>query len=150
MKVKLNWPTGIILSLVAFIIFILSFVYKATFIPAYNHQLVSDEYYNDELNYQEEIDKLKRASKLDKNVSIKKVVTGLLIEFPSEFNFNQIKGTISFKRLSNRTIDFSIPIALDSNQFLLKDETLVDGRWDVKIEWMVDSKAYLFKEKITY
>ena len=150
MKVKLNWPTGIILSLVAFIIFILSFVYKATFMPAYNHQLVSDEYYNDELNYQEEIDKLKRASKLDENVSIKKVVTGLLIQFPSEFDFNQIKGTISFKRLSNSSIDFSIPIALDSNQFLLKDETLVDGRWDVKIEWMIDSKVYLFKEKITY
>lgn len=150
MKVKLNWPTGIILALLAFIIFILSFVYKATFVPEYDHHLVSDEYYNDELKYQEEIDKLKRAADLDENVSIKKVEAGLLIIFPSEFDFKQIKGSISFKRMSNHTIDFSFPIALNSNQFLLVDEKLVDGRWDVKIEWKAEGTAYLFKEKIMY
>ena len=150
MKVKLNWPTGIILALLAFIIFILSFVYKATFVPEYDHHLVSDEYYNDELKYQEEIDKLKRAADLDENVSIKKVEAGLLITFPSEFDIKQIKGSISFKRMSNHMIDFSFPIALNSHQFLLIDEKLVDGRWDVKIEWKADSISYLFKEKIIY
>ena len=150
MKIKLSWPTGIILALGAFIIFILSFVYKATFMPEYDHELVSDEYYNDELKYQEEIDKLKRAAGLEENVSIKKVATGLLMTFPSEFDFKQIKGSISFKRLSNQNIDFSFPIALNSNQFLLKDDKLVDGRWDIKIEWQVDGKTYLFKEKIIY
>ena len=87
---------------------------------------------------------------MDENVSVKKVATGLLITFPSEFDFNQIKGSISFKRLSNQIIDFSFPIALSSNQFLLKDDKLVDGRWDIKIEWQVDGKAYMFKEKIIY
>ena len=150
MKVKLNWPTGIILALLSFIIFILSFVYKATFVPEYDHQLVSDEYYNDELNYQQEIDKLKRASELIENISIKKIATGLLIKFPTDIDSKQIQGAISFKRLSNHKLDFSLPIALTSNQFLLKDEKLVEGRWDIKIEWQVEEKTYLFKEKIIY
>ena len=150
MKLKLNWPTGIILALVSFIIFILSFVYKATFLPEYDHQLVSDEYYNDELNYQEEIDKLKRASELAENISISKNDDGLLIKFPSNIDYKQIKGSISFKRLSNRKIDFKLPIELTSSQFLLKDEELVAGRWDVKIAWEVSEKTYLFKEKIIY
>ena len=150
MKLKLNWPTGIILALVSFIIFILSFVYKATFLPEYDHQLVSDEYYNDELNYQEEIDKLKRASELAENISISKNNNGLLIKFPSNIDYKQIKGSISFKRLSNRKIDFKLPIELTSSQLLLKDEELVAGRWDVKIAWEVAEKTYLFKEKIIY
>ena len=118
--------------------------------PEYDHQLVSDEYYNDELNYQEEIDKLKRASELIENVSINKITNGLLIKFPSNIDYNKIEGTISFKRLSNQKIDFMLPIKLTSSQILLKDENLVAGRWDVKIAWQVGEKTYLFKEKIRY
>lgn len=150
MKLKLNWPTGIIITLLAFIIFILSFVYKATFVPEYDHHLVSDEYYNDELNYQKEIDKLERAAKLDENVFLKKVPAGLLISFPAEFDPKKIKGTMSFKRLSNQSIDFELPISLEAHQYLLKDEKLVDGRWDVKIDWNVVGTSYLFKQKIIY
>ena len=57
MKLKISWPTGIIIAITAFVIFILSFVYKVTFMPKYGHHLVSEDYYKDELNYQQEIDK---------------------------------------------------------------------------------------------
>ena len=55
-KYKISWPTGIILSIIAFMVFILSFVYKATFLPEYGHHLVSEEYYKEELNYQKEME----------------------------------------------------------------------------------------------
>jgi len=150
MKFKISWPIGIIIAIIAFVIFILSFVYKATFIPAYDHHLVSDDYYKDELNYQQEIDKLNNAAELKQNLILKKVDLGLLIRFPSEFEASKIKGTIAFQRLSNDKIDFLLPIELKTNDLLISDDKLVDGRWNVKIEWTVNNIAYLFKDKIMY
>ncbi|MEX1382281.1 FixH family protein, partial [Lutibacter sp.] len=82
--------------------------------------------------------------------SIKKTIDGLLFAFPEEFEPSSISGTIYFQRLSNDKIDFQLPIKLETNQYLIKNETLVQGRWDVKIEWNVDENKYLFKEKIMY
>jgi hypothetical protein len=150
MKIKISWPTGIILALSAFIIFILSFVFKATFLPEYDHHLVSDDYYKDEMNYQQEIDKLNKAAALKEDVTLTKVAEGLLIKFPAEFDPKKIAGTISFQRPSNDKIDFQLPIKLSSTDFLISDDNLVQGIWNVKIEWSVNSNTYLFKEKLMY
>ena len=150
MKFKLSWPVGIVIAIAAFVIFILSFVYKATFVPAYDHHLVSDDYYKDEINYQQEIDKLNKAAELKQNITYKKVASGLLISFPSEFEASQIKGTIEFQRLSNEKIDFQLPIQLITNDLVISNEKLIEGRWNVKIEWTVNNNTYLFKEKIMY
>ena len=150
MKYKISWPTGIVIAIIAFVVFILSFVYRVTFMAEYDHHLVSEEYYKDELNYQQEIDKLNNAAILKEDVTLKKVDNGLLISFPAEFEPTQISGLISFKRLSNDKIDFQFPIKLISNHYLLNDDNLVAGRWDVKIEWKINNTTYLFKEKIMY
>ena len=150
MKFKINWPTSIVIALSAFIIFILFFVIQVTFLPEYDHHLVSEDYYKEELNYQDEIDKLNNADSLSKNIMLKKTDNGLEIVFPNEFEPEKIKGVILFKRLANSKIDFDIPINLKSNKFLIKDSSLVEGRWDVKIDWTVNGVSYLFKEKITY
>lgn len=149
MKLKISWPTGIIIAMVAFVIFILSFFYLS-FKPKYSHHLMSEDYYKDELNYQQEIDKENNGIELKENISLKKVLEGLQITFPVEFDFKSINGTIFFQRLSNHKIDFQLPIELKSHQLLITEEQLVDGRWDVKIEWEVGKKKYLFKEKIIY
>tara|TARA_R110001583_G_scaffold17310_11_gene70193 strand:- start:2435 stop:2887 length:453 start_codon:yes stop_codon:yes gene_type:complete len=150
MKLKISWPTAIVLSIVAFMVFILSFVYKVTFLPEYDHHLVSEEYYRDELNYQKEIDEENKGIALAENILINKVSEGLLISFPKEFSPEEITGTISFKRLANSKIDFNIPIQLKTNDFLIKNENLITGRWDLKIEWIVKENTYLFKEKLMY
>jgi hypothetical protein len=150
MKFKISWPTAIIVSIAAFVVFILSFVYKVTFLPEYDHHLVSEEYYKDELNYQQEIDKQNKGAALTENVRLTKSTEGLIISFPAEFEPTQISGLISFQRLSNSKIDFSHPIKLETNDFLIEDKNLVKGRWDVKIEWSVNNNSYLYKEKISY
>ena len=150
MKLKISWPTAIVISIGAFMVFILSFVYKVTFLPEYDHHLVSEEYYKDELNYQKEIDEENKGIALNENVFITKVSEGLLISFPKEFNPEEITGTVSFKRLSNSKIDFNIPIKLKTSDILINKENLIEGRWDLKIEWIVKENTYLFKEKLMY
>ena len=150
MKIKFTWPMGIVIALASFMIFILYFVYKAHFVNEYEHHLVSEEYYLDSHNYQKEINEENKGIALKENVSLKKTSEGLLISFPKEFEPATISGTIYFQRLSNEKIDFDLPIKLETNEYLIKNENLVQGRWDVKIEWTVAENTYLFKEKIMY
>lgn len=150
MKFKISWPTGIVLALLAFVIFIMSFVYKATFMSEYDHHLVSEDYYKDELNYQQEIDKLNKSASLKEDITLTEVAEGLLIKFPAEFDPEKINGTISFQRPSNDKIDFNLPIKLTTANYLISGENLVNGIWNVKIEWTINGNTYLFKEKLRY
>ena len=150
MKFKISWPTGIVISIVAFMIFILSFVFKVTFLDGYDHHLVSEDYYKEELNYQQEIDKLNNASALEEDISLVMDETGITIHFPSNFEPSKISGLIKFQRLSNIKIDFQRKIELKTSDYHIKNEDLVEGIWDVKIEWSVANEHYLFKKKINY
>lgn len=150
MKIKFTWPMGIFLALASFMIFILSYVYKATFVHKYDHHLVSDQYYKDELNYQKEIDKLNNASALKQDIVIEHKSTGLLIKFPSEFKPEDIKGIINFQRPSNYKLDFQIPIHLTNNEYLISNTKLVEGIWNVKIDWQVGKQTFLLKQKLSY
>jgi hypothetical protein len=150
MKVRISWPTGIIIAIIAFMVFILSFVYKVTFLDAYDHHLVSEDYYNDELNYQEEIDKLNNAAALVQNVRLVRVANGIEVIFPSEVDPDGITGTISFKRASTSRIDFDLPIALNSHVQVIEKEHMVPGLWNVRIDWKYKGTDYLLKEKFEY
>jgi nitrogen fixation protein FixH len=150
MKIRFTWPIGIVLALASFMIFILSYVYKATFDSKYDHHLVSDQYYKDELNYQKEIDEVNRGLNLKENITIIHENDGLLIKFPSEFDAKKIKGTIKFQRPSNYKLDFQLPINLTDKNVFISKKQLVEGIWKVKIDWNVDGRKFLFKQNITY
>ena len=145
---KLNWGQSIALAMLAFMIFILSFVYKTFTNKSYDHHLVSEEYYKDEINYQQEIDAVANAMRLTENVKLVKTAKGLEIIFPMEVK--DIKGTIDFQRPSNTKLDFNLPIKLESNKVFISKDKLVDGLYNVKIWWKGNDTQYLFKEKYTY
>ena len=150
MKIKWNWGTGIVIAMALFMIFILQFVYRVTFMDEYNHQLVSEDYYKDELYYQEEIDKMNNASKLTENVTILNVENGIQINFPKEKNFSKITGIVTFQRLSNNKLDFTKSIELKNSTLFIPDSSLVSGRWDIKVDWQFNKEEYLTKKSIFY
>ncbi len=107
MKIKWNWGTGIVIAMVLFMAFILQFVYRASMVAKYEHSLVSEDYYKDEIHYQEEIDKVNKGNALKENISVIQNEDGLLIRFPKEFEASSLSGTVYFQRLSNEKLDFS-------------------------------------------
>lgn len=150
MKFRLNWGWGIFIAMLAFMIFILSFVYKSIAMDEYQHELVSEDYYRDELHYQEEIDKLNNAKALSKNIRLNNSKEGILISFPDDIEQGVIEGTIYFQRLSNEKLDFKEKIELTEYQQLIPAEKLVSGKWIVKIDWKIEEEEYLFKESWFY
>ncbi|MCA0932068.1 FixH family protein [Lutimonas saemankumensis] len=150
MKIRLNWGTGIFLAMLAFMIFILTFVYKSIALDEYQHELVSEDYYKDELHYQEEIDKINNAKELSENIELENTNEGILIKFPEEVLMANISGTIYFQRLSNEKLDFVEEIKLDNHKQLIRSDRLVSGKWIVKIDWKNQEKEYLFKDSWFY
>lgn len=150
MKIKFNWGTGITIAMIAFMIFILSFVYKSIALDEYQHELVSEDYYKDELHYQEEIDKLNNAETLHQDISIKNSNQGIHISFPKDIEESNITGEISFLRLSNQKLDFTETIKLSQHEQIIPAEKLVSGKWIIKVDWKTDEKEYLFKDSWFY
>jgi len=150
MKIRFNWGTGIFLAMLAFMIFILSFVYKSIAMDEYQHELVSEDYYKDELHYQEEIDKMNNSNSLSQNIKLTNSKEGILVSFPKDIEQTSIVGSIYFQRLSNEKLDFTEQIKLTDHHQLIPDEKLVSGKWIVKIDWETEQEEYLFKDSWFY
>ncbi len=147
---KINWGTGITIALVAFMLFILSFVYKTFTNSKYDHHIVSKTYYNDELNYQKEIDAEQNLENLSSKIVLKNTDKGVEIIFPEEFKDKKLEGTIDFQRSANEKLDFNIPIKVTDNKQFIPDDKLVKGIYIVKINWKTDGKTYQFKDNFYY
>lgn len=150
MKIKINWGWAIVIAMGLFMIFILQFVYRAFTDKDLEHQMVSEDYYKDELYYQVEIDKMNNASKLTENLILERIDNSIQIKFPNEMERKSISGTVYFQRPSDERIDFTREIELLNNTMTITDEKLINGRWNVKIDWKYDDVAYMFKKNIFY
>ncbi|WP_371877551.1 FixH family protein [Aquimarina sp. Aq78] len=69
---KINWGTAIVLVFIGFISFILYFVVKMNINSDYEHDLVTEDYYKQELAFQNEINAEKNSKTLLKDVIVKK------------------------------------------------------------------------------
>lgn len=150
MKFKFTWPMGIVLAILLFMGYILSFVYKAMMSPDHDHHLVTEDYYQKELKYQSEIDKQKRALNLEQDIIVSKNEKGLLIIFPKQFQSEKITGTVELLRLSNEKADLALPIIVKDHQLLIEDDKLIPGSYRLTIDWEAEGETYMFKKEIMY
>ncbi|MGB3152921.1 MAG: FixH family protein [Maribacter sp.] len=147
---KINWGTGVVLAFIGFISFILFFVVRMNIGDRANHDLVTEDYYKAELEYQREINEQNNATKDTAEIKIKKTAQGIQLQFPENFEPSKINGKISLYRPSNKHLDFDLPISLSNTHLLIPDQRLLGGRWDITVSWEYKDSNYLHKERITY
>lgn len=146
---KLNWGTSIVIAFVAFISFILFFVVRMSTDYRADHDLVTEDYYKATLEYQEEINAEQNANSNAK-LHVEKTSEGLMLNFPENLSPENIKGTVSLYRPSNKNLDFDVIISLSKPHLLIPDKQLLDGRWNIKVAWEYEGEIYLHKESIVY
>ena len=147
---KINWGTGIVIAFIVFIGFIMFLIALMMSDTKLDHELVTEEYYEKGTYYQKEIDAEKNAQLLSENIVVTKTAEGFLLEFPKSLEYSKIEGTISFYRPSNKKLDFDFPIVLSSHNLLIPDKSLLEGRWDISVNWNYEGVNYLFKDNKTY
>ena len=147
---KINWGTAIVIAFVCFISFIMYFVISMSTNEKYEHDLVVEDYYQQELKFQSDIDKETNSKSLETNVSWTKTANGVQIMFPKDLDFKNIEGQVFLYRPSNKQLDFEIPISLSNHNLLIPDKRMLDGRWNIKVDWTYNNNSYLYKTDITY
>ncbi len=140
MKIKYNWGFGIIVSFSLFAL--------ATFIMVYisvstNVDLVTEDYYEKELKYQQHIELVKSTSALEQNIGVDVIASTITLKFPNIGVRTSYSGTIYFFRPSDKRSDFDKSVRIDSTYTqTFSTETMKQGLWRVKIFWTVDNKEY--------
>lgn len=147
---KWNWGKGIVVAMIGFMGFILYLVITMSTDNAYHHDLVTEEYYAKEMVYQNEIDQESNLNNLSTALTGQKTNKGWLINFPEEIKNENTKGTVFLYRPSNQKLDFDFPLVLSGSNLLIPDQRLVDGRWNITIQWETNNKTYLYKKSILY
>jgi hypothetical protein len=140
---KISWGTGLLVGIIVFVIISLS---MTVIFMTQDVHLVTDNYYEKTLSYQDEIDKQNRTKALDEKVKI--LFNGKMVNiiFPSEYLIGNISGEIYFYRPSNPSLDFRIPLLLNENgnQFI-PVERIEKGFWRLKIDWLMSENAYYYE-----
>jgi hypothetical protein len=147
---KINWGTGIVLAFIGFISFIMYFIITMTTNDKYDFDLVTEDYYGQELEFQNEIHKETNSKTLKTNLRWKKMEEGITINFPEDLDIENIKGKVFLYRPSNKQFDFEIPVSLSNHTLLIPDKRLLGGRWNIKVDWEYNKNEYLYKTEITY
>jgi len=147
---KLNWGTGIVIAIIGFMGFIMYFVITMSTGKNFNHDLVSDKYYQKELEYQNDINAKKNVKKLKENIKVRKTSEGLKIYFPTELNPADVKGKVFLYRPSNKQLDFEMPISLSNTYLLVPENRLLGGRWNITISFKYKDKDYLYQKELIY
>jgi len=146
-KSRINWGTGILITI---IIFMSITVLTGVYLMNQDVQLVTDNYYEKDLKYQNQIDKLNRTVALEEKVEIK--FDGLNVEliFPASFEVDKISGEVYFYRPSDGKKDFTIPLTLNSEARQIIPVTRIDkGFWRIKLSWTSDGIEYYNERAIT-
>lgn len=148
---KINWGTGLVIGMLAFISFIMYFVVTMLSSSEYDHDLVVEDYYKAELHYQQDIDAESNALALKENISLKQEQGKLILVFPESMKIEEMEGMIYLYRPSNKKLDFQIPLSeVTTHEFLIPQDKLVGGRWNVSVGWTRNGKDYLFKKEIVF
>lgn len=142
----MNWGKGIALSLIAFAAMMATFLVIAS---RHVESLVTDEYYAEELRYQQRIDAQARARSLSGPVAILVQGDELALRFPDEMKGRMITGTLTLRRPNDARGDRSVEIHMDAEGlFRSSGLRLLPGRYDASIDWQADGVSYHSSDKL--
>lgn len=142
------WPVSII------VFFALAICGAVTFVIycSRNHvDLVAADYYEQEVRYQDQIDRANRATslqapaKVDYNTDTK-VITVLM---PADHLSPSLKGWIQLYRPSAAILDQKLALAVDAaGKQTIDGRILTDGLWHVRVSWNLNGADYYFDQKV--
>lgn len=140
----MNWGWKIVLLYAAFVILTLSI---AIYFMQKDVDLVSEDYYQQELVYQDKINEANNARENPVTINYDAKVKEVSIIFPVHDSTATISGKIYFYRPSDARLDQNFEINTDRTaRQVVKVNTLMPGLWKLKITWQTGSTQY-FSEK---
>lgn len=148
-KSKSYWGIAIAIIYGSFVVAVVGVVIASRFQQV---DLVSKDYYDKEVRYQEQINRQKATQELGYQLQSKydKGNGSLALRFPDGIDAAGVSGHAVLFRPSNASLDkkFELAVPVDREQ-LFNCGKLVPGLWKLKVEWQLDT-LQLFHEQEIY
>jgi len=142
------WPIAIVCFFIVFIAFIAWFI---TFAMRQKMDLVRDDYYDQEIRFQQQIDRVQRTQAVSTQISIASDPAShfISIGLPVEQAAQNPAGTILLYRPSDASLDqqFVLQVGADGVQ-RLDAHSLQPGLWKVRVQWTIQGRDYAFDKNI--
>lgn len=142
------WPAGIIAT---FVIFISATVWLVVFTAGHRMDLVSPDYYEQEIRHQARLDGAGRALALPQRARVELNADGrsLRIVLPPDQARLQPQGRIELYRPSAAGKDRTEILRLDATGAQSLDTaTLLPGLWKVRVHWTAAGEGYFMDESV--
>ncbi|CAN5497376.1 hypothetical protein BH09BAC4_BH09BAC4_14670 [soil metagenome] len=138
----MNWGKSIVLVFILFAGFIGTMVFLMT---RQHVDLVRDDYYQDEIAYQQHIDRLARTARLPQapTLDIDPIRQELNLSMPVGWQ----QGTLTFYRPSSRQQDQRI--TLSPGQHSVSIARLGKGLWRAQLNWSAGGQSYFHEQTFT-
>ena len=136
----MNWGTKIAIFYSSFVVVTLGAVFSSTF---HRWDLVTEDYYGEELKYQAQIDKTSNTKSLAHAPTISLDGQQVIVQFPEEFKQANPSGKINFYKPSDKLQDFEVSLALneEGKQIIpiIKEHS---GKHTAQLFWSANGKSY--------
>lgn len=140
----MSWGHGIIIAFICFGVLIFSMVAISM---NQNVNLVADNYYEQEINFQSQIDKIGNFNNLKEKplLTFAREEDKCFLSFPE--GMPEVEGTIHFFRQSDNNLD--VIYKIQDKAIEVDISALKKGLWTVKVDWAAGEKGYYFEDYFT-
>ena len=146
----MNWGTKIILAFAGFIAVIFTLAYISM---GQDVNLVSKDYYVQELAYEEQIQRIRNTQSLEQKPTLvvdRKTDKAHLV-FPESLKDKLDEGQVLFYRPSNGAFDKTFSISLNEDGLQSFDVSgYVKGLWKAKISWAYRNTEYYYEVNLVF
>jgi len=148
MRKRNFWPISIVaffaLAIAAAVVFV-------AFCNLHPTDLVAADYYEQEIRYQQEMERVRRTRQLSETTGVSFIADQRLIRIavPAAHAGADLTGAIHLYRPSKAALDQHLKLAVDAKGFQdIRTTGLEPGLWKVKVQWKASGADYMLDEKV--
>ena len=143
----MNWFHKLMLVLIAFVSMMVYFAVRSvkTSLP-----LVTEKYYEEEIKYQDKIDKQQNEISLNDKLAISTQDNKLMITLPETYKASAVTGNVKLYFAADEKKDKDIPLNIVNGNAQEIDVTGIKGLYTVQVDWSYESKNYFTEKKIFF
>lgn len=141
----MSWGNKLVVVFIAFVALMATLVYKAV---NTKFELVTKDYYKEELRYQDKIDGAANAIAAGE-LSFQQDAATLTIQLPATLHTAILKGEAWFYCKTDATKDQRFPLTIEEGKYTIDKSTYAKGSYELKLQLTDNNKQYYYREFVT-
>lgn len=141
----MNWGKGLALALIAFAGMMAFFLVRGAQSP---EPLITADYYEQELRYQDRIDATQRAMAFSTPIRFSVAREGVRVVLPVELHGTGLVGVLELLRLNDPGADRTVKVNGSAGAELHAAVDLVPGAYIARFSFTADGAAYYHEERV--